>query len=100
MIQACCFNSSGLVEEGWLPDGSPLLYGYDQHTVIAQIARAVFDNFTPGFYFVIAMTGIRQSAAAIRVCSSDPLIPTSWTSRTRQPADLGSTSARNASAEA
>ncbi len=20
MIQACCFNSSGLVEEGWLPD--------------------------------------------------------------------------------
>ena len=28
-----------------LPDGGPLPDGYDQHTVIAQIARAVFDNF-------------------------------------------------------
>ncbi|GAB2736669.1 APC family permease [Nocardioides pakistanensis] len=37
-------------------DGSPLPEDHDQHTVLAQIARGVFDNFEPGFYFVIAMT--------------------------------------------
>ena len=37
-------------------DGSPLPEDHDQHTVLSQIARGVFDNFPPGFYFVIAMT--------------------------------------------
>ncbi|MGH3413909.1 MAG: APC family permease [Marmoricola sp.] len=37
---------------------------FDEHTVIAQIARAVFDNFPPGFYFVVAMTGIILVLAA------------------------------------
>jgi amino acid transporter len=35
-------------------DDDPVGADYDQHTVIAQIARGVFDNFGPGFYFVIA----------------------------------------------
>ena len=37
-------------------DGSPLPADHDQHTVLSQIARGVFDHFPPGFYFVIAMT--------------------------------------------
>ncbi|NUR08377.1 MAG: APC family permease [Nocardioidaceae bacterium] len=56
------------------PDGSPLPAGYVQHTVIAQIARAVFDNFTPGFYFVIAMTGIILVLAANTAFNGFPVL--------------------------
>ena len=45
-------------------DGAPLPADHDQHTVLSQIARGVFDNFTPGFYFVIAMTVIVLLLAA------------------------------------
>jgi len=45
-------------------DGSPLPEDHDQHTVLAQIARGVFDNFPFGFYFVIAMTVIVLLLAA------------------------------------
>jgi amino acid transporter len=38
------------------PNGQPVPADYDQHTLLAQIARGVFDNFTPGFLFVLAMT--------------------------------------------
>jgi amino acid transporter len=55
-------------------DGSPLPKGYDQHTVIAQIARGVFDNFTPGFYFVIAMTGIILVLAANTAFNGFPVL--------------------------
>ncbi len=55
-------------------DGSPLPPGYDEHTVIAQIARAVFDNFTPGFYFVIAMTGIILVLAANTAFNGFPVL--------------------------
>ena len=55
-------------------DGEPLPDGYDQHTVIAQIARAVFDNFTPGFYFVIAMTGIILVLAANTAFNGFPVL--------------------------
>ncbi len=57
-----------------LPGGDPLPEGYDQHTVIAQIARAVFDNFTPGFYFVIAMTGIILVLAANTAFNGFPVL--------------------------
>ena len=40
------------------PDGSPLPHGYDQPTLIAQIADGVFNNFPPGFYFVVIATGV------------------------------------------
>jgi hypothetical protein len=56
------------------PDGSPLPSDYDQHTVIAQIARAVFDNFDPGFYFVIAMTGIILVLAANTAFNGFPVL--------------------------
>ncbi|WP_139978414.1 APC family permease [Nocardioides litoris] len=39
-------------------DGSPLPADYDQPTLIAQIARGVFDHFPPGFYFVVIVTGV------------------------------------------
>ena len=55
-------------------DGSPLPKGYDQHTVIAQIARGVFDNFPPGFYFVIAMTGIILVLAANTAFNGFPVL--------------------------
>jgi amino acid transporter len=45
-------------------DGSPLPAGYDQHTVLAQIARGVFDNFDPAFYLVVATTAIILVLAA------------------------------------
>ena len=37
-------------------DGTPVGPDHQQNTIIAQIARGVFDNFDPAFYFVIAMT--------------------------------------------
>jgi amino acid transporter len=57
-----------------LPDGSPLPDGYDQHTVIAQIARGVFSNFDAGFYFVIAMTGIILVLAANTAFNGFPVL--------------------------
>ena len=55
-------------------DGSPLPEGYDQHTVIAQIARAVFDNFDIGFYFVIATTGVILVLAANTAFNGFPVL--------------------------
>ena len=55
-------------------DGSPVPEGYDQHTVIAQIARAVFDNFDIGFYFVIATTGIILVLAANTAFNGFPVL--------------------------
>ncbi len=56
------------------PDGQRVPENFDQHTVIAQIARAVFDNFTPGFYFVIAMTGIILILAANTAFNGFPVL--------------------------
>jgi amino acid transporter len=57
-----------------LPDGSPLPKGYDQHTVIAQLSRAIFDNFDAGFYFVITMTGIILVLAANTAFNGFPVL--------------------------
>ena len=56
------------------PTGPPLPPGYDQHTVIAQIARAVFNNFPPGFYFVVVMTGIILILAANTAFNGFPVL--------------------------
>ncbi len=56
------------------PNGTPVPDNYDQHTVIAQIARGVFDNFTPGFYLVIAMTGIILVLAANTAFNGFPVL--------------------------
>ena len=55
-------------------DGSMLPDGYDQHTVLAQIALAVFDGFPPGFYFVITMTGIILVLAANTAFNGFPVL--------------------------
>ncbi|NYG57856.1 amino acid transporter [Nocardioides daedukensis] len=55
-------------------DGSALPEGYDQHTVIAQLARAIFDNFTPGFYFVVTMTGVVLVLAANTAFNGFPVL--------------------------
>ena len=55
-------------------DGSPLPAGYDEHTVIAQLSRAIFDNFDAGFYFVITMTGIILVLAANTAFNGFPVL--------------------------
>jgi amino acid transporter len=55
-------------------DGSPLPEGHDQHTVLSQIARGVFDNFPVGFYFVIVMTVIVLLLAANTAFNGFPVL--------------------------
>ncbi|MBO9520514.1 MAG: APC family permease [Nocardioidaceae bacterium] len=56
------------------PDGSALPHGFDQHTVIAQIGKAVFADFPPGFYFLVAMTGIILILAANTAFNGFPVL--------------------------
>ena len=55
-------------------NGQPLPEGYDQHTVIAQIAEAVFHNFPPGFYFVVTVTGVILVLAANTAFNGFPVL--------------------------
>ena len=55
-------------------NGDPLPKDFDQHTVIAQIARAVFSDFSPGFYFVLATTGIILVLAANTAFNGFPVL--------------------------
>ncbi len=57
-----------------LPDGSPLPDDYDQHAVIAQIARAIFADFSPGFYVVVTVTGIILVLAANTAFNGFPVL--------------------------
>ncbi len=54
--------------------GAELPAGYDQHAVIAQMADAVFREFPPGFYFVIAMTGVILVLAANTAFNGFPVL--------------------------
>ncbi len=47
---------------------------YDQHAVIAQIARAVFPDFEPGFYFVVTVTGVILVLAANTAFNGFPVL--------------------------
>jgi hypothetical protein len=47
---------------------------HDQHTVLAQIAKGVFDNFTPGFFLVIAMTAVVLLLAANTAFNGFPVL--------------------------
>jgi amino acid transporter len=71
-------------------DGSPMRPGYDEHTVIAQIAKAVFDNFTPGFYFLVAMTGIILVLAANTAFHGFPVLGSILARDGFMPRQLGS----------
>jgi amino acid transporter len=55
-------------------NGNPLPDDYDQHTVIAQIARAVFADFSPGFYFVVTVTGVILVLAANTAFNGFPVL--------------------------
>jgi amino acid transporter len=55
-------------------DGDALPGGYDQHTVISQIARAVFSDFGPGFYFVVTVTGVILVLAANTAFNGFPVL--------------------------
>ena len=72
------------------PDGSRLHKGYDEHTVIAQISRAVFSDFPPGFYFVVAMTGIILILAANTAFNGFPVLGSILAKDGFAPRQLGS----------
>jgi amino acid transporter len=72
------------------PDGSPVPDGFDQHTVIAQISRAVFSDFPPGFYFVVAMTGIILILAANTAFNGFPVLGSILAKDGFAPRQLGS----------
>jgi amino acid transporter len=55
-------------------DGHPLPAGYDQHTAISQIADALFQDFRPGFYFVVTVTGIILVLAANTAFNGFPVL--------------------------
>lgn len=55
-------------------DGQALPADYDQHTVIAQIAEAVFRDFPPGFYLVVTVTGIILVLAANTAFNGFPVL--------------------------
>lgn len=55
-------------------DGEPIPGGYDQHAVIAQIARAIFADFSPGFYFVVTVTGVILVLAANTAFNGFPVL--------------------------
>jgi hypothetical protein len=56
------------------PGGTELPADYEQHTVIGQVARAVFDNLDPAFYFVVAMTGTILVLAANTAFNGFPVL--------------------------
>ncbi len=55
-------------------DGAPLPAGYDQHTVIAQIAGALFADLPPAFYLVVSMTGVILVLAANTAFNGFPVL--------------------------
>jgi amino acid transporter len=48
--------------------------GYQQKTALAQISQAVFSNFTPGFYFITAVTGLILVLAANTAFNGFPVL--------------------------
>ncbi len=54
--------------------GGPLPNDYEQHPLIAQIADGVFHDFSPGFYFVVTVTGIILVLAANTAFNGFPVL--------------------------
>ncbi len=48
--------------------------GYEQKTMVAQIAQVVFHDFTPGFYFIAAATGLVLALAANTAFNGFPVL--------------------------
>jgi amino acid transporter len=71
-------------------DGSKLPAGYQQHTVISQLGRAIFNDFPPGFYFLVAMTGIILILAANTAFNGFPVLGSILAKDGFAPRQLGS----------
>ncbi|MCW2793811.1 MAG: DNA-binding protein, partial [Nocardioides sp.] len=71
-------------------DGKPVPDSYPQHAVIAQIARAVFSDFAPGFYFVVTVTGIILVLAANTAFNGFPVLGSILANDGYAPRALGS----------
>jgi len=57
-----------------LLDGKPLGDSHTQNAAIAQVAKAVFDGFPLGFYYVVAVTGIILVLAANTAFNGFPVL--------------------------
>jgi amino acid transporter len=57
--------------ERQFPDAPP---GYEQHTMVAQLADAVFGDFRPGFFFVVIMTALILVLAANTAFNGFPVL--------------------------
>ena len=55
-------------------NGEELPPGFDQHTVIAQIARAIYSDFPPGFYLTVTVTGVILVLAANTAFNGFPVL--------------------------
>ncbi|HYF71360.1 MAG TPA: APC family permease [Nocardioides sp.] len=54
--------------------GESVIGDYEQHPVISQIAAGVFDGFSPGFYFVVTITGVILVLAANTAFNGFPVL--------------------------
>jgi len=70
--------------------GGAVPEGYDQHPVISQIANGVFEHFSPGFYFVVTVTGIILVLAANTAFNGFPVLGSILASDGYAPRALGS----------
>ncbi|RZT26296.1 amino acid/polyamine/organocation transporter (APC superfamily) [Kribbella sp. VKM Ac-2569] len=57
-----------------LRDGVPVGEGYHQDPVIGQLAKGIFDHFSPGFYLVAAATGVILVLAANTAFNGFPVL--------------------------
>jgi amino acid transporter len=55
-------------------NGKPLPASYNEPTVMAQLSKGVFSSFPPGFYWVVAMTGIILVLAANTAFNGFPVL--------------------------
>lgn len=56
------------------PDGTPVGAGYVQHTVISQLAEAIFSEFRPAFFLTVAVTGLILVLAANTAFNGFPVL--------------------------
>ena len=70
--------------------GGVLPEGYEQHPLISQIAAGVFDGFSPGFYFVVTVTGVILVLAANTAFNGFPVLGSILAADGLAPRSLGS----------
>jgi amino acid transporter len=71
-------------------NGEPVAVDLDQHAVIAQIARAIFQDFPAGFYFVVTVTGVILVLAANTAFNGFPVLGSILANDGYAPRALGS----------